>query len=102
MIDAVARAPMNTKLRHSFPARFAVAEIAGLKALDTRQDAGLGLSVTEIIQPVREGFTAVRRLLPDQVEHKTSVTYMLQDANPPALLEEWPQTAFVIGDDRGG
>lgn len=70
MIDAVTRTPMDPKLRHTFPARFAVTEVAGLKTLDTRQDACLGLPVAKGIQPIREGFAAIRCLVPDQVEHE--------------------------------
>jgi hypothetical protein len=72
---------MDAKLRYPIPARFAVAEVADLQPFQARENMGFGLPVAEGAQPIREGFTAARCLVPDQVEYKTSVTYMLQRGN---------------------
>ena len=60
---------MNTKLRYTLPARLAIAKIAGLDPLQTRQDTGLRLPIAEGIQPFRKGFPTVGHLIPEQVEH---------------------------------
>jgi hypothetical protein len=68
-VDAMAGADVLAQLHHTLADRFAVAEQPGFQSPDPQSDPGLGLLVAQRLQPLRDRFPAIRRLVAKDVDH---------------------------------